>query len=78
MKELWQQYGDYILATLLVSVAIGFGIGGGMALFHWVKWPFAVAVIMGIAFMLGNDGAHAIKRLIRDKAIPWVKAKIKR
>lgn len=73
MKETFNKYRDTLLIVALVACAAAFGWNGGAFLFNIVKWPFAVAVVAGIGFMLGNDGAHAVKRWIRDIAWPWIR-----
>jgi flagellar motor component MotA len=74
MKELYLKNRDTILVVLLVCFLGGVLFEGGRFLLSIIKWPVILAVIVGVVFGIGNDGYHALKRTIRDRAWPWVKA----
>jgi hypothetical protein len=74
MKETWTKNRDTILVVLLVCFLGGALFEGGAFLLSVIKWPVILAVIVGVVFGVGNDGYHALKRLIRDRVWPWVKS----
>ena len=76
MKEVWTKNRDTILVALLVAGLAGVAFEGGAFLVAVLKWPIIVALIVGVVFGVGNDGYHAIKRLIRDKVWPLIKGKL--
>lgn len=74
MKETFSRNKDTIMLVLLVAGLAGVAFQGGAFLVEVAKWPLMIAFLVGIAFGIGNDGYHSLKRLIRDKVWPWIKA----
>jgi uncharacterized membrane protein len=71
-----KEHRDTIILVLLITAAAAFAWHGGAFLFGIVKWPAAVALVMGLAFMVGNEGGHVIKRWWRDTAWPWIQSRL--
>lgn len=76
MKELWTKNRDTILLIFLVAGISGALFEGGQFLMTILKWPLIVALFVGVAFAIGNDGYHSLKRTLRDKVWPWLKTKL--
>jgi Sec-independent protein secretion pathway component TatC len=75
MKEVWKSNRDGILVVLIVAAAAGAMFEAGAFLMTVLKWPLVVALFVGVVFAIGNDGYHAVKRMVRDKVWPWIKSK---
>ena len=75
MKEMWKSNRDLILLVLVCAGLGGLVFEGGRFLVGVLKWPMLIALVTGIFFAIGNDGYHAIKRLVRDKLIPWLRGR---
>jgi len=73
VKDLFDKYRDTALIICVLAFLVGAAMKGGSMLVEVAKWPFIIALIMGLGFMVGNDGGHAAKRWIRDVAWPWVR-----
>lgn len=67
MKETFQKYRDIVLAVAMVAGVAGAAYEGGSFLVTVAKWPVMVGLFVGLAFMLGNEGGHSFKRVIRDR-----------
>ena len=73
MKETWNKHRDTAMAVVFITFVAAISWEGGKELFAWAKLPFMVAIIVGIGFMVGNDGSHSVKRFLRDVAWPWIR-----
>jgi len=73
MKETYMKNRDTVLVVLLACFLGGVLFEGGRFLLSVIKWPVILAVIVGVVFGIGNDGYHAVKRLVRDRVWPWLK-----
>ena len=73
MKDLFDKYRDTALIVVVLAFLVGGAMKGGQLLIAVASAPFIVAILMGIGFMLGNDGGHAAKRWLRDVAWPWLR-----
>jgi hypothetical protein len=76
MMDFFNKHKDQAFAVAFLAFCGAIAWYGGKALFSWVKFPFMVAIVVGIGFMLGNDGGHAVKRLLRDVIWPWVRTRL--
>ena len=72
MRETWKNNRDTILLVLLCAGLAGLVFEGGRFLVTLLKWPVLIAIAAGLAFGVGNDGFHALKRLVRDRVWPWI------
>lgn len=74
IKECWDKARDPLLAIGLVCMVGGAAWELGRFGIQVLKLPIVIALAMGLAFAVGNDGFHAVKRLVRDRVWPAIKS----